>query len=340
VQDRPESEELSADEAQVDEKEVVGTQNADSSPPVPKKSRANEHPRIAQRSVDGYGEFQLGEASTGETSGFNGGPGNPAHVSSNFNANAIYPPLNPFHYPQPMIMPGYFHLPYMPYQYPYPYAAPPLPQHEMKNEADQNSHEQGSPRKSGKTLTASESSTPDTPRPTNQSTSNESFTYGWGSPAGNPPSFPYPPHPFNPMMRGGMMMYPPPAAFMFGAGQVPPSLGVPLSLQVDQERLSEYQIAIRKQLELFEASLEDVESNTQGRKKAVKAGQGNSITATSVTSVHCQCILTAGSRLFVRNSWIAMQALCDGASQVPRTRGGLLSLHAFGRVPGGTEHGI
>jgi hypothetical protein len=45
--------------------------------------------------------------------------------------------------------------------------------------------------------------------------------------------------------------------------------GVPISLACDTEQLSEYQILIRHQLELFEAGPEDVESNTQGRKKPV-----------------------------------------------------------------------
>eukprot|EP00547_Thalassionema_nitzschioides_P004995 CAMPEP_0194204462 /NCGR_PEP_ID=MMETSP0156-20130528/3977_1 /TAXON_ID=33649 /ORGANISM="Thalassionema nitzschioides, Strain L26-B" /LENGTH=687 /DNA_ID=CAMNT_0038930485 /DNA_START=53 /DNA_END=2116 /DNA_ORIENTATION=+ len=46
-----------------------------------------------------------------------------------------------------------------------------------------------------------------------------------------------------------------------------------LSLACDDEHLSEYQILVRKQLEVFEAQPEDVESNTQGRKKQVSLGQ-------------------------------------------------------------------
>ena len=49
--------------------------------------------------------------------------------------------------------------------------------------------------------------------------------------------------------------------------------GISLALSVDAEMLSEYQLLVRKQLELFEAGPEDVESNTQGRKKQVAVGQ-------------------------------------------------------------------
>jgi hypothetical protein len=51
------------------------------------------------------------------------------------------------------------------------------------------------------------------------------------------------------------------------------SPAVSLSLACDDEHLSEYQIMVRKQLEVFEAQPEDVESNTQGRKKQVALGQ-------------------------------------------------------------------
>jgi hypothetical protein len=46
-----------------------------------------------------------------------------------------------------------------------------------------------------------------------------------------------------------------------------------LSLAFDDEQLSDYQILVRKQLEVFEAKQEYVESNTQGRKKQVFLGQ-------------------------------------------------------------------
>jgi hypothetical protein len=72
------------------------------------------------------------------------------------------------------------------------------------------------------------------------------------------------------MMAGTMMaahsgfMAPPPMMMMKF-----PSRGINLAMQCDAEQLSEYQILVRQQLELFEASVEDVESNTQGRKKPV-----------------------------------------------------------------------
>jgi hypothetical protein len=55
------------------------------------------------------------------------------------------------------------------------------------------------------------------------------------------------------------------------AGNISP--GIPLSLNCDGDELSEYQILVRRQLEIFEASQEDVSSNTQGRKKQVVLGQ-------------------------------------------------------------------
>jgi len=53
----------------------------------------------------------------------------------------------------------------------------------------------------------------------------------------------------------------------------PRTAGIPLSLSCDDEQLSEYQMLVRKQLEIFEAQPEDVESNTQGRKKQVTLNQ-------------------------------------------------------------------
>jgi hypothetical protein len=49
--------------------------------------------------------------------------------------------------------------------------------------------------------------------------------------------------------------------------------GVRLALHCDMEHLSDYQMLVRQQLELFEAGPEDVECNTQGRKKPVVTGQ-------------------------------------------------------------------
>jgi hypothetical protein len=52
-----------------------------------------------------------------------------------------------------------------------------------------------------------------------------------------------------------------------------PSPGVTLGLPDDNHHLSEYQIAIRQHLEIFEAKQEDVKSNAQGRKRLVFLGQ-------------------------------------------------------------------
>lgn len=63
-------------------------------------------------------------------------------------------------------------------------------------------------------------------------------------------------------MPGAISMQPPAAC-----------QGIRLSLACDVEQLSDYQVLVRQQLEIFEAGPEDVESNTQGRKKAVMLGQ-------------------------------------------------------------------
>lgn len=49
--------------------------------------------------------------------------------------------------------------------------------------------------------------------------------------------------------------------------------GISLALKCDSDQLSEYQILVRQQLEIFEASEVDVSSNTQGRKKQIFLGQ-------------------------------------------------------------------
>jgi hypothetical protein len=60
------------------------------------------------------------------------------------------------------------------------------------------------------------------------------------------------------------------------AASTPPSLpssGITMGLPDDNHQLSEYQIAIRQHLEIFEAKQEDVTSNIQGRKRQVFLGQ-------------------------------------------------------------------
>jgi hypothetical protein len=48
---------------------------------------------------------------------------------------------------------------------------------------------------------------------------------------------------------------------------------VAIYISCDDDSLSEYQCLVRKQIELFEAGLEDVESNAQGRNKPIVLGQ-------------------------------------------------------------------
>jgi hypothetical protein len=61
----------------------------------------------------------------------------------------------------------------------------------------------------------------------------------------------------------------------------PAKRGIGLALSIDSDVLSEYQVLVRQQLEIFEAAPEDVESNTQGRKKQVVLGQ------VGLRCVHC-----------------------------------------------------
>jgi hypothetical protein len=52
-----------------------------------------------------------------------------------------------------------------------------------------------------------------------------------------------------------------------------PSSGITMWLPDDTHQLSEYQISVRQQLDIFEAEQEDCESNIQGRKRQVIPGQ-------------------------------------------------------------------
>jgi hypothetical protein len=51
------------------------------------------------------------------------------------------------------------------------------------------------------------------------------------------------------------------------------SAGLPMSLPSDESNLSEYQCLIRAQIELFEARVQDIECNAQGRNKPINVGQ-------------------------------------------------------------------
>ena len=48
---------------------------------------------------------------------------------------------------------------------------------------------------------------------------------------------------------------------------------VPLYISCDDDSLSEYQCLVRKHIELFEAEIEDIESNAQGRNRPIVLGQ-------------------------------------------------------------------
>jgi hypothetical protein len=64
---------------------------------------------------------------------------------------------------------------------------------------------------------------------------------------------------------------------------------IPISLPSDEENLSEYQCLVRKQIYLFEARAEDVDSNAQGRNRPIVLGQ------VGIQCSHC-CSLSPGRR--------------------------------------------
>ena len=56
-------------------------------------------------------------------------------------------------------------------------------------------------------------------------------------------------------------------------GEVTGRSPIPLFISCDSDSLSEYQCLVRKHIELFEATVEDVESNAQGRNRPIVLGQ-------------------------------------------------------------------
>jgi hypothetical protein len=64
---------------------------------------------------------------------------------------------------------------------------------------------------------------------------------------------------------------------------------IPISLPSDEENISEYQCLVRKQIYLFEARAEDVDSNAQGRNRPIVLGQ------VGIQCCHC-CSLSPGRR--------------------------------------------
>lgn len=51
------------------------------------------------------------------------------------------------------------------------------------------------------------------------------------------------------------------------------SSGIPMALPSDEENLSQYQCLVRAQIDLFEARIQDIECNAQGRNKPIRVGQ-------------------------------------------------------------------
>jgi hypothetical protein len=184
----------------------------------------------------------------------------------------------------PMPMPG--QNPYMPPMYPmgYPgsppgmYPYPPMPPKQLQQGSKSTDGNEQDKTGDGEQKDEKESQTAD------QSAENS----GSGPPNNN---YNMPPHMFPPNQMPMMMPYPQqfgqggfpmnPAFFMnpaaMAAGRFRPPqpirAGIVLAMACDVEQLSDYQVLVRQQLELFEAAQEDVESNTQGRKKPVALGQ-------------------------------------------------------------------
>jgi hypothetical protein len=213
----------------------------------------------------------------------------------NYNSNGGSHSHTFLHYPysHPMMTPSYFPpsslcmgrmgpslLAANPY---FPYPVPSSPEHQ-RHPPSQDSNESQDP----KVAPAQLSGDAATSVQNSEEGSQASSLAGWGSTSTDPCSLIQ--LQCTPIMAGaglnrGMMMMPvshPTGATLYTFGNAgvaahcyPSStLGMPLSLHVDTESLSEYQVLVRRQLELFSASVEDVDSSTQGRKKAVKPGQG------------------------------------------------------------------
>ncbi len=81
--------------------------------------------------------------------------------------------------------------------------------------------------------------------------------------------------------RQGFVGLPQSIAGNVGSNRRHDSSGVLLATEEDEKNLSEYQTLVRKQLEFFEASEEDVSLTTQGRKKVVYIGQ------VGIRCIHC-----------------------------------------------------
>lgn len=159
--------------------------------------------------------------------------------------------MQPFPHPQqPMFSPtGYFNPMFMPYGPYNPGFFPPM-----------HNQQAGNQQKSGEKAEKKEA----TEGEDNNKSADANKQQANAGPQQPPPPPMMMPYMMPPGFRGPFFPMPP---------FVPPTRGISLALACDVEQLSEYQILVRQQLELFEATQEDVESNTQGRKKPVSLGQ-------------------------------------------------------------------
>ena len=110
--------------------------------------------------------------------------------------------------------------------------------------------------------------------------------------------------------------------------------GIPLYLSCNPDYLSEYQCLIRKNIELFEASEQDVNSRIKGRNKPIVLGQ------VGIRCVHCARVYPVESRergstyyphtlvgIYQAAQILSQQHLLDTCTRVPpKTRNELCAL--------------
>ena len=97
---------------------------------------------------------------------------------------------------------------------------------------------------------------------------------------------------------------------------------VPLFLDADEDTLSEYQCLLRKQIELFEASQDDIQRSAQGRNTPISLGQ---------VGIRCRHCAVAGnlSTVQLRGSIYFSQTI-DGIYQIAQN---MSKVHFCGRCP-------
>ena len=187
------------------------------------------------------------------------------------------PPNRSMH-PPPFPVPGYFH-PVYGYNHPPGFGYPP----HMQTTPNGKNGKPGAAAGWHPKLNAAESQeAKDGEGPVNHTTSTPGnasmfpfpFPPGYG-PHTSPFAMPFPGvspsdmPPFSPGANANNMLM----AMMMMNSRPPIAQGTSLFMQCDMDQLSDYQVLLRQQLELFQAGPEDIERNTQGRKRTIVLGQ-------------------------------------------------------------------